>query len=263
MKPDLVDYILVSLAVLTEGGSLFPSQKETWYLAYTGRYPYKKETLHSVICRLAKERWLRKKRLGSGVAVSLTKKGWEFLAEKFPLTRRGLKWDGRWRVVIFDINEKERRQRAVLRQYLKFLGFGQLQESVWLSPFPVEEELRRFLAGKSISGEVLLLKAEISFGDIKELAARVWSLRKLGNAYQRLIGEWWENKVTSDSGFAAKWESEYLRLLLDDPFLPKEFLPYGWAGEKARKIYETEVKICFLASARKDDLDEITTTVRQ
>jgi len=51
------------------------------------------------------------------------------------------KWDGLWRIVVFDIPEKLKRQRNVLQSKLKELGFYQLQRSVLIHPFPCEVEV--------------------------------------------------------------------------------------------------------------------------
>lgn len=51
------------------------------------------------------------------------------------------KWDGTWRFVIFDIPEKKRIARDVLRQKLKEIGFVQIQKSVWACPYECEEEI--------------------------------------------------------------------------------------------------------------------------
>lgn len=50
-------------------------------------------------------------------------------------------WDGQWRVLIFDIPHDRKTAREALRDKIKELGFFQLQKSVWLYPFPYEEEL--------------------------------------------------------------------------------------------------------------------------
>ena len=54
-------------------------------------------------------------------------------------------WDGKWRVVIFDIPEKSRAFRAVLRQHLWELQFYKLQQSVFVSPWPYENSLMRLI----------------------------------------------------------------------------------------------------------------------
>jgi len=50
-------------------------------------------------------------------------------------------WDGVWRVVIFDIPERQKYGRAALREKMKDLGFYQLQKSVWAFPYDCEKEI--------------------------------------------------------------------------------------------------------------------------
>lgn len=51
------------------------------------------------------------------------------------------KWDKKWRVVIFDIPEKKKKAREALRSKLKELGFKELQKSVFIHPYPCEDEI--------------------------------------------------------------------------------------------------------------------------
>jgi DNA-binding transcriptional regulator PaaX len=51
-------------------------------------------------------------------------------------------WDGKWRIVLFDIEEKQKRKRDILRKYLNNLGFKEIQKSVYLSPFDCESEVK-------------------------------------------------------------------------------------------------------------------------
>lgn len=48
-------------------------------------------------------------------------------------------WDGKWRIVMFDINERRRVDRAKIRHILSDLGLYRLQDSVWVHPFDCEE----------------------------------------------------------------------------------------------------------------------------
>ena len=50
-------------------------------------------------------------------------------------------WDGRWRFFLFDVPEKYRNSRDILRDKLKRLDFFQFQKSVWIHPFECEKEL--------------------------------------------------------------------------------------------------------------------------
>ena len=48
-------------------------------------------------------------------------------------------WDGKWRVLMFDIKERRRRIRTQLRKLLQSAGFVRLQNSVWVHPYPCDE----------------------------------------------------------------------------------------------------------------------------
>lgn len=50
-------------------------------------------------------------------------------------------WDGKWRLVIFDIAEKYKKIREIVRVKLKELGFYQFQDSVFIYPYPCEKEI--------------------------------------------------------------------------------------------------------------------------
>ena len=80
------------------------------------------------------------------------------------------KWDRHWRIVIFDIPEREKKWRERLRSRLRALGFQGLQESVYITPFSVPEELDdllndrgfrkyfRYITATEIDGEESLKK---------------------------------------------------------------------------------------------------------
>ncbi len=55
--------------------------------------------------------------------------------------KRPKKWDHLWRIVSFDIPEKKRLFRDILRNHLKTIGFKELQHSVFIFPFPCESEM--------------------------------------------------------------------------------------------------------------------------
>src|SRR3989344_252826 len=62
------------------------------------------------------------------------------------------KWDGKWRVVIFDVWENTRYKRNLLRNEIKDFGFVQLQRSVWIYPYECADFIE-------------LLKTDLSFGN--------------------------------------------------------------------------------------------------
>lgn len=71
----------------------------------------------------------------------ITTKGKNMLGETVAKTANllGSKWDGKWRIVIFDIPEKYAVLRNRVRFILKRSGFVQLQLSVWIFPYKCKE----------------------------------------------------------------------------------------------------------------------------
>ena len=70
-------------------------------------------------------------------------------------------WDGKWRVVMFDIREKRRKVRSRLRLLLSSAGCLRLQDSVWVHPYPCDEFIGLVRAHlKSGTGEMLSFVAE-------------------------------------------------------------------------------------------------------
>ena len=70
-------------------------------------------------------------------------------------------WDGKWRVVIFDIREKRRKVRQRLRVLLTGAGMVRLQDSVWVHPYPCDEFVALVRANLgSGTGELLYFIAE-------------------------------------------------------------------------------------------------------
>ena len=54
-----------------------------------------------------------------------------------------VRWDGKWRIVFFDIPEKQRAARVALINTLRDLGFQLLQRSIWIHPYPSKAVLAR------------------------------------------------------------------------------------------------------------------------
>jgi len=60
------------------------------------------------------------------------------------------KWDGKWRMIFFDVPEKKRRYRDELRSMLRIIGFKEFQKSIWIYPHRVPEFLKEILFEENI-----------------------------------------------------------------------------------------------------------------
>ena len=86
----------------------------------------------------------------------------EKVAEKILGYKKRLEeeWDGKYRLVIFDIPEVDRHHRNWLRQELYFLGYKKLQNSVFISKLSLTEELVREIKERGIEKGVNYLLVE-------------------------------------------------------------------------------------------------------
>jgi len=97
----------------------------------------------------------------SGINFKLTSKG-KAIIGKIAARKKLLedKWDGQYRLVIFDIPEKKRNARNWLRSELYLLDYSQLQMSVFIGKKPLPEDVIRDIDLHKIGGHVnyLLVK---------------------------------------------------------------------------------------------------------
>ena len=105
---------------------------------------YKKKNIYNVFYRLRKEGCLKIEKRGHQVYISLTeegrKKAGRFQIDSLKINK-SKKWDGKWRIVIFDIAQLKKLQRDAFREKLKELGFRPLQKSVLVCPYECRDEI--------------------------------------------------------------------------------------------------------------------------
>lgn len=102
------------------------------------------EKLRNEINNLYRSKLIKRKENADGsYTLLLTEKGkLKALTYHFQKMKiEGEKWDGKWRLVVFDIPEKKRKGRDALREELKKLGFYELQKSVFVFPYECKDEV--------------------------------------------------------------------------------------------------------------------------
>lgn len=91
---------------------------------------------------LYKQKEIKIYKMGDKFAVQITKKGKRKLL-RYKLeeieTPEPKQWDGKWRMVVYDVPEEKKSAREAIRITLKRLGFYELQKSVYLFPHPCHE----------------------------------------------------------------------------------------------------------------------------
>ena len=127
-------------------------------------HPRRKELIHRSIDRLYAQGLLKHAHGG----LMLTEKGLKALLALELKSFQGKKpssWDGKWRVLIFDIPEEQRKLRDDIRRTLISNGFIRIQDSVWVYPYECEDWVNLWKAELKVGKELLYLIVDSIEGD--------------------------------------------------------------------------------------------------
>ena len=196
---------------------------------------------------LLKEKMIEK---GEGVnEYKLTESGFADLCLKFPFFRfLKTDWDGKWRIISYEIPEKKRELRDRLRREMQGWGLGPWHRSFWLTPHPIIVNLRQLTSNREEEQYIQAFEADHSFGAQKILIDKVWETANLDKKYRELFKKWHEvlsREITKQEKLRIVID-EYVTLLKEDPGLPKELVGESWIGFEAYNIFN-EIKGILLA----------------
>jgi len=148
---------LVSVAVLA------PNVLQVAGKFFNNKKYQRKKYLESSITNLLKKGLIEFEKRGDQKFIRLTLKGKQELV-KYELgdieIKRPRRWDKKWRIVIFDIKEKRRKTRDILRHTLNRLGFIKLQNSVWVFPYDCEELIIMLKSNLFVGKDILYMTVE-------------------------------------------------------------------------------------------------------
>ena len=159
--------ILISGVVVISAASPYAGQAITKDLIKLIRYKInnkkRRKIFYNTFYRLKNQGFINMEYSGKQLHISLTKEGRE-KAGKYQIDnleiKKPRKWDKKWRVLMFDIKDKQKIKREALRGKLKELGFFQLQKSVWICPYDFTKEvdiMKSFFNFKE--GEIVVITA--------------------------------------------------------------------------------------------------------
>ncbi|MFF2300298.1 PaaX family transcriptional regulator C-terminal domain-containing protein [Arthrobacter sp. NPDC058127] len=165
-----------------------------------------------------------------------------------------------WVLAIFSVPESIRDRRHQLRAELTKLGFGSMGAGVWIAPSGVREGAQRRLEARELDEYVEFFTGDYSSeSDMRAKVAQWWDLEALeaqlvefmgiyGGSlkdWTALVGDDPEKALAASSGDLRRDAFRYYvpmltlwrRLPYRDPGLPLEYLPQGWQGPEARRIF--------------------------
>jgi phenylacetic acid degradation operon negative regulatory protein len=152
-------------------------------------------------------------------------------------------WDGRWRLVLFDVPMGRNDYRERLRRYLRAKTFGCLQGSVWITPDPVHSERQILAEGTVNVNSLLLLEARPCAGESDaEMVAGAWDFQRINQRFTRHLKVLEQRPSGALQGATAAktlqhWAAEereaWLAAVRIDPLLPERLLPPDYLGREA------------------------------
>ncbi|MFD1212773.1 PaaX family transcriptional regulator C-terminal domain-containing protein [Arthrobacter sp. GCM10027362] len=165
-----------------------------------------------------------------------------------------------WVLAIFSVPESMRDRRHQLRTELTRLGFGSMGAGVWIAPSGVREGAKRRLAARGLAEYVEFFTGDYSSEtDMRARVAQWWDLDALaaqiaefmdyyGSSLQDWTAEVGEDPEAALAASTADLRRDafryyvpmltmWRRLPYRDPGLPLEYLPEGWQGPEARRIF--------------------------
>lgn len=232
----LIDSSLFALALWAQSYSVGSGRKDL-FQAIENSIIFVKEIrgkyFKSGVYQAARKGYLVKE----GDVWKITEGGEVRLQELLPHYKDERQWDGKIRLITYDVPETKKRNRDLLREFLKENGCGMFQASVWLTPYDPKKTLPCFIAEHRLNGMVIVSEVgkdgNVGQIPVEELVGRVYRLQELNNRYKEFLREMVQGKLTP-------WEIRinFLSILKDDPQLPFDLLPKNWLGEKAYSVFQ-------------------------
>lgn len=222
-------------------------------------FGHNEQAVRVAVSRMMKQGLLQSEKRGNKSYYELTERGVSRINEA---ARRIYKlepheWDGKWRVVMYNIPEEKRQVRDELRKELQWSGFGNLSNGCWISPNNFEKEIHLLISKYEMEEYVqLFLSKHIGPQPDFTLVEKCWPLQEIAEKYDQFIAIYSKKYIIHQSLIGsgdmsdeecfiarAKLVHEYRKFLFIDPFLPKELLPEGWSGNHAALLFNQYYKI--------------------
>ncbi len=190
---------------------------------------------------------------GKTPVLQLTDEGRDYLPAYFrPEKSWNRKWNGIWYLFVYDVPEADRKYRDVLRQFLRRLHLGCLQQSVWITPNDIRPEYDDLAEAAGVNSFAYLFESRTVLNmPQRRVVESAWDfelLYEIQNHYCEVFGE---NLDRLESGTV---DAERLAQLLKnalcayrsafelDPLLPKSLWPADYRGEQVYSLHRRVVE---------------------
>jgi phenylacetic acid degradation operon negative regulatory protein len=226
-----------SLVITLLGAYVHPEDRTVWsggLVSLLGEFGFSAGAARVALTRLTHRDLLARVRDGRLVHYRLTPRVAALLDEGdrriFSLGREVRVADV-WTILWHAIPEERRLERGRLTRRLRFLGFGSVQDGVWISPHDREPEVTALLKELRIVGHAALLVGRpTGHVDFEAFAARAWDVDELRKRYRAFVVAFGRHATRARDGLDDR-EAFLVRTRLVHAFRQFPFLDPGLSDE--------------------------------
>jgi phenylacetic acid degradation operon negative regulatory protein len=236
------------------GSYVRPFHETVWsggFVVLLTEMGFSKGSARAALTRLARRNLISRVRTGRLIHYRITDRADHLLAEgDRRIFSLGARTDGAncWTMLWHDIPETQRLERGRLARRLRFLGFGSLQDSLWISPHDRAAEVDPILAELGIAELIGILVGDlIGQQSPQAVVSRAWDVERLDRRYREFADRYKRygrrNAAKLDDKEAFLVRTELVHLYRSFPFLdpdlPDELLGDPSARQAAAEAFST------------------------
>jgi phenylacetic acid degradation operon negative regulatory protein len=150
-------------------------------------------------------------------------------------------WDGKWRVVVCNIPDSDKKYRQKYQNELADLGFEKISRNVYLSPHGILTTAKNKAKGYALDPYCVFLEAD-KIDSQERAVEKIWKLDEINDLYRAFNKQTSSDFKIKDNRFwsfqAKQLEGKFAYIYNLDPHLPEQLLPKDWLGEEAYRLYK-------------------------
>jgi phenylacetic acid degradation operon negative regulatory protein len=178
-----------------------------------------------------------------------------------PASRWSRKWDGSWRLLLFDLPARQQRLRLTLWRWLRRQHFGYLQQSVWIVPDSINEACIPLRQLKLTPESLTVIEGTPAPPDTNEgIVQSAWDFSLINCKYKAAIELATTGRKLVHGGKPAEmrqWLADeraaWMEAITYDPLLPEVLLPKGYLGQKALRERQSTFALLSRVLARQNN----------
>jgi phenylacetic acid degradation operon negative regulatory protein len=260
-----------SLVITLLGAYVYPGDRPVWsggLVRLLNELGFSAGAARTALARLTRRELLARVRDGRLVHYRLTPRAASLLDEGdrriFSLGRDAPTAD-EWTILWHAVPDERRLERGRLARRLRFLGFGSIQDGVWISPHDREQEVVALLEELGLLGHATVLVGRAAgLTDLEALVSRAWDVDELTKRYRAFElaferhGRAARDRLDDREAFLVRTRlvHAFRQFPSVDPGLPDTLVPTN--GHRARAVALFHDLYAALAESAQRHFDEAT-----